>query len=64
MKPEELKNLILEAASADDIARVIVLLKRLCMIRVAEGCICKAAKIVCKINHLEDIYRERVAPWN
>jgi hypothetical protein len=64
MRPEDLKDLIWEASSVNDIARVIILLKKLCRIRVAEGCICRAIKITCKINYLENMYRNRVAPWN
>jgi len=64
MSPEEIKSLIWEACSIGDVSRAIVLMKKLYILRAKEGCVCKAEKIAKRINELEDLYRERVAPWN
>lgn len=53
-----------DAAPVGDIIRVIALLKKLCRMRVAEGCVCRAIEIARKINRLENMYRERISPWN
>lgn len=64
MEPEEVKELIWEAASIGDIQRVILLLKKLCRLRVSEGCFCRASKIADKVNHLTAMYQDRISPWN
>lgn len=64
MDSEELKSIIWSAASAGDVQRVILLLKKLCAIRISEGCFCKARQIAEKVDHLTIMYRDKISPWN